>query len=190
MKNQELLIHDGGMSRQLIQHGAPFRQPEWSALALMECPESVTPAHSDFINAGADVITTNSYAVVPYHIGQDVFDERGSELLKLAGQSAQQAAQLSSRKIRVAAGIPPMFGSYRPNDFDPKRAVGMLTIFRENLLPYSDLILAETFSSVVEISTFLDVFGDCGKPIWVTISITSAPAPRRPAKHGSEVSFW
>ena len=29
-------ILDGGMGRELHRRGAPFRQPEWSALALME----------------------------------------------------------------------------------------------------------------------------------------------------------
>jgi S-methylmethionine-dependent homocysteine/selenocysteine methylase len=32
----EPLILDGGMGRQLQAMGAPFRQPEWSALALIE----------------------------------------------------------------------------------------------------------------------------------------------------------
>jgi S-methylmethionine-dependent homocysteine/selenocysteine methylase len=31
-----LLVLDGGMGRQLQAMGAPFRQPEWSALALMQ----------------------------------------------------------------------------------------------------------------------------------------------------------
>ena len=31
---------DGGMGRELMRAGAPFRQPEWSALALSEAPEA------------------------------------------------------------------------------------------------------------------------------------------------------
>ena len=33
-----LWVLDGGMGRELARRGAPFRQPEWSALALMEAP--------------------------------------------------------------------------------------------------------------------------------------------------------
>ena len=69
----ELLILDGGMGRELKAMGAPFRQPEWSALALIEAPEKVGAAHAAFVLAGADVITTNSYALVPYHIGEERF---------------------------------------------------------------------------------------------------------------------
>ena len=31
-----MIILDGGLGRELQAMGAPFRQPEWSALALME----------------------------------------------------------------------------------------------------------------------------------------------------------
>lgn len=69
----QIRILDGGMSRELSRLGAELRQPEWSALALMENPEIVGQVHREFIEAGADVITTNSYALVPFHIGEERF---------------------------------------------------------------------------------------------------------------------
>ena len=81
-------ILDGGMGRELKKIGAPFRQPEWSALSLMEAPEQVVAAHQSFIKAGAQVITTNNYAVVPFHIGHQRFEEEGERLTALAGQLA------------------------------------------------------------------------------------------------------
>ena len=77
-------ILDGGMGRELERSGAPFRQPEWSALALIEAPAHVGRAHADFARNGAEVITTNSYAVVPFHIGQERFDAEGLTLADLA----------------------------------------------------------------------------------------------------------
>ena len=47
-----MLILDGGIGRHLKKIGAPFGQPEWSALALIEDPLFVSQAHTDFINAG------------------------------------------------------------------------------------------------------------------------------------------
>jgi S-methylmethionine-dependent homocysteine/selenocysteine methylase len=52
-----IVILDGGMGRELARMGAPFRQPEWSALALMEAPHFVRQAHDAFIAAGSQVIT-------------------------------------------------------------------------------------------------------------------------------------
>ncbi|WP_442852291.1 homocysteine S-methyltransferase family protein [Pseudoalteromonas sp. SM9913] len=48
--------------------GAPFSQPLWSAQALIEAPQCVTQAHQGFIDAGAEIITVNSYACVPFHL--------------------------------------------------------------------------------------------------------------------------
>ena len=88
-----MIILDGGLGRELKAMGAPFRQPEWSALALMEGPDFVRAAHDAFIEAGADIITTNSYSIVPFHIGEAAFRNRAGELLDLAGQLAKSAAK-------------------------------------------------------------------------------------------------
>ncbi len=102
------------MGRELKRMGAPFRQPQWSAPALMEAPEAVAQAHAAFIAAGAEVVTTNSYAVVPFHIGQDRFAADGRMLAERAGRLARAAADgagRAGRKVLVAASLPPLFGS-------------------------------------------------------------------------------
>lgn len=53
----ETVILDGGMGRELQRRGAPFRQPEWSALALSEAPQAVEAVHAAYIDSGANVIT-------------------------------------------------------------------------------------------------------------------------------------
>ena len=90
--SNKVTILDGGMGRQLKAMGAPFRQPEWSALALIDAPETVTKAHQSFIDVGTEIITTNTYAVVPFHIGQERFDKDGASLISLAAKLARQAA--------------------------------------------------------------------------------------------------
>ena len=88
--NSEITLLDGGMGKELRRIGAPFRQPEWSALALMEAPELVVQAHNNFIEAGAQMIITNNYAVVPYHLGDDMIRDSGAELTALAGPSPNE----------------------------------------------------------------------------------------------------
>ena len=39
----DVLVIDGGMGKELRRIGAPFRQPEWSALALIDAPEFRPP---------------------------------------------------------------------------------------------------------------------------------------------------
>ena len=166
-----LVILDGGLGRQLEAMGAPFRQPEWSALALIEAPDIVRQAHDAFIAAGAEVISTNSYALVPFHIGDELFATNGPDLIALSGKLAREAADVANGPVQVAGSIPPMFGSYRPDLFEPVAAVPMMRVFRHALLPYVNYFLAETCSAIAEACCFLQVFGDAGKPLWVSLSL-------------------
>ena len=104
---ERITVLDGGMGKELRRIGAPFRQPEWSAAALIEAPDRVLEAHRNFVDAGAEVLITNNYAVVPYHLGADVIAERGTELTALAGRLAREAADGAGRPVLVAGSLPP-----------------------------------------------------------------------------------
>ncbi|KAI5364618.1 Putative Homocysteine-binding domain, betaine-homocysteine S-methyltransferase, BHMT [Septoria linicola] len=170
--DQSITILDGGMSRELMRLDAPFRQPEWSALALLEAPHLVRRVHLEFALAGADVITTNSYALVPFHIGERRFREQGKELAALAGRLAKQAAdeasQQQGRKIRVAGSLPPIFGSYEPEKFDAERVHEYLNVLVEALTPYVDVWLGETLSLIAEAQAVHEAVKHTGKPVWVS----------------------
>jgi S-methylmethionine-dependent homocysteine/selenocysteine methylase len=152
----EVLVLDGGMGRELERMGAPFRQPEWSALALIEDPESVARAHRNFIGAGAQVITTNSYACVPFHLGQERFVAEGSALATRAGQLARAVADECGGSVRVAGSLPPVLGSYRPDLFDVTLAEPIVSMLTAALHPYVDLWLIETTSSIPEANLWLN----------------------------------
>ena len=164
-------ILDGGMGRELARMGAPFRQPEWSALALIEAPQFVRAAHDAFIAAGSQVITTNSYAVVPFHVGDDVFAEQGAALIALSGKLAREAADAAPAKVLVAGSLPPVLGSYRPDLFEPVAAIKLLQVLVDNLTGNVDVWLAETQSSVAEVEAVRDVLGDDPRPLWLSFTL-------------------
>jgi len=164
-------ILDGGMGRELARMGAPFRQPEWSALALMEAPEFVRAAHDAFIAAGSQVITTNSYAVVPFHISEDVFVEQGAALIALSGKLAREAADAAPADVLVAGSLPPVLGSYRPDLFEPVAAKKLLQVLLNNLTDSVDVWLAETQSSVAEVEAVREVLGDDPRPLWLSFTL-------------------
>ena len=164
-----ITILDGGMGRELQRIGAPFRQPEWSALALMEAPECVSKAHEAFAEAGAKVISTNSYAVVPFHIGEARFADRGLELAALSGQIARGVAD--GRGVRVAGSLPPVLGSYRPDLFEVKAARAILSVLIEGLRPSVDLWLAETLSSLGEAELVDEMLHGDDRPLWLSFTL-------------------
>ena len=163
-------VLDGGIGRELLRIGAPFRQPEWSALALTEGPEWVIRAHRNFIEAGAQVITTNSYAVVPFHIGDSRFRAEGRELAALSGRLAREAAATATG-ITVAGSLPPLFGSYRPDLFDAALAPTIIDPLIEGLRDHVDYWLGETLSSIAEVRAIraaLDRTNGPEKPLWIS----------------------
>jgi S-methylmethionine-dependent homocysteine/selenocysteine methylase len=167
-------ILDGGMGRELERSGAPFRQPEWSALALIESPAHVGQAHAAFARSGADVITTNSYAVVPFHIGEERFASDGLRLVRLAGEIARKTADEFG--VRVAGSLPPVLGSYRPDLFNADDARPILQVLIEGLSPYADLWLAETQSSLAEVTLVRELLADDGRPLWLSFTLEDAHA--------------
>ncbi|WP_421849137.1 homocysteine S-methyltransferase family protein [Novosphingobium sp.] len=182
-----LLILDGGTGRELARSGAPFRQPEWSALALIEGPQFVSAVHRAYVEAGADVITTNSYAVVPFHIGEERFAAEGAALAALAGRLAREVADAefaaTGRKVLIAGSLPPICGSYRPDLVDLDRARPVLQVLVTALAPNIDHWLAETLSSLVEARLAATLTAPTGKPLWLSFTLederpTTAPALR------------
>jgi S-methylmethionine-dependent homocysteine/selenocysteine methylase len=182
-----ITILDGGMGRELKRMGAPFRQPEWSALALMEAPQFVGRAHAAFLAAGAEIATTNSYAIVPFHIGEDAFAKQGRALAECAGRLAREAVAASGRPARVAGSLPPLFGSYRPDLFDPARAPALLEVLVGGLEPFVDLWLAETQGSIAEAEAVRAALAGDRRPLWLAFTLQDdGPDPSRPRLRSGE----
>lgn len=188
-----ITILDGGMGRELERRGAPFRQPEWSALALTLAPASVGDIHLDYLKAGATVITVNSYAVTPYHLG-DKFFTKGEELIKTAAQLAFRAREESKKQadnkpasnppnspasVQIAGCLPPLFGSYRPDLFDDKQAPAIAQPLLAAQVDYVDIWLVETQSSIIEASTWQQLItaftatqtDTAPKPVWMAFTL-------------------
>ncbi|SEI18819.1 homocysteine S-methyltransferase [Pseudomonas asplenii] len=186
MKQRSMVVLDGGMGRELQRSGAPFRQPEWSALALSEAPEAVVGVHASFIAAGAQVITSNSYAVVPFHIGEERFAREGRQLAEIAGKLARTAADASVNPVRVAGSLPPLFGSYRPDLFQPERVAEVLTPLLEGLAANVDLWLAETQSLIAEVRAIHAHLPADGKPFWVSFTLQDEDTDETPRLRSGE----
>ncbi|WP_035239915.1 homocysteine S-methyltransferase family protein [Desulfobacter vibrioformis] len=193
MTTGKVTILDGGIGRELERQGAPFKQPEWSALAMIEAPWAVKQIHKAFIASGASVITTNSYALVPFHIGEEQFKKQSRTLAAGAGKTARAAVnetRIKTRpRTRVAGSIPPLFGSYRADLYRPERVVEIATPLIEGLCPYIDLWLCETQSLIdepVRIKSLTDHLDISGKPFWVSFTLDDLHLNREPVLRSGE----
>ncbi|MFC0821396.1 homocysteine S-methyltransferase family protein [Moraxella marmotae] len=184
-----MTILDGGMSRELMRLNAPFRQPEWSALSLYEAPSAVQQVHEDFIASGAMVITTNSYAIVPFHLGDERFVRDAQMLAERAGSLAKAAVQHQPSDKgavpKIAGSLPPLFGSYRPDLFQADKVAEVATPLIAGLSPYVDLWLCETQSAIIEPQSIKPLLPD-DRPFWVSFTLQDDKPTTEPALRSGE----
>lgn len=182
-----ITILDGGMSRELMRLNAPFKQPEWSALSLYEKPSAVQQVHEEFITAGAQVITTNSYAVVPFHIGEQRFQADGKMLADLAGRLAKSAVENHKDfPVRIAGSLPPMFGSYRADLIEKDRFKEIAQPIIDGLSPYVDFWLCETQSAIIEPVSIQPLLPKDGRPLWVSFTLIDEKPTSKPQLRSGE----
>jgi len=166
------LLLDGGMGQELVARGVDPSGGLWSAKALLESPELVRDVHRDYVAAGADVITTNSYASTRRRLDPSGIEGAFEKCNRAAGELARQAADEADRTVRVAGSLPPLHGSYRP---DKVRAVAELEpLYREQaelLAEYVDLFLCETMSTASEALAAAKGAAATGKPAWVSWTV-------------------
>jgi S-methylmethionine-dependent homocysteine/selenocysteine methylase len=182
-----LTILDGGMGRELKEIGAPFSQPLWSAQALIEAPDFVSQAHQNFVDAGAEIIITNSYACVPFHLGEELFAQRGFELAALSGELARAVADQAPQAVKVAGSIPPPFGSYRPDLFKVEQAASIIQTLYDAQEPNIDLWLVETLCSIQEFESIHAVLKQSTKPCYYAFSLEDTKGDSASIRSGESV---
>ena len=163
---------DGGIGFELKLRGVKVpshTESIWSALALIEDPDAVVNVHVDYIEAGADVLTINNYAVTPPILAREGMGDRVEELTELAVDLAERACAKAGRRPRLAGSFPPLETSYRADlvkgrdeVIDGYRRIGSVL---ENRV---DLILCETLASSNEAVWACEAASETGLEYWMS----------------------
>ncbi|XP_045777496.1 homocysteine S-methyltransferase 2-like [Maniola jurtina] len=123
--NNKVYVLDGGFSSQISRYVGTNvdGDPLWTARFLLTNPDDVYQTHLDFLRAGADVISTNTYqaSITGFvkHLGISAEEacrliRRAVELAKRARQTYSEECQnqgLPVRKVRIAGSVGP-YGAY------------------------------------------------------------------------------
>jgi len=171
----EPTLLDGGMGRELRFRGVEILDTIWSANALIVAPDVVRDIHRDYIAAGAEVITTNTYGVIRAELAKEGIEGRFAELNILACELAREArdeADTAGARVRIAGSLPPLRGSYRADLVGPYAEIYPLYAEQARLLaPYVDLLLCETMASGAEAYAAVKAAGETGLPVWVSYTL-------------------
>ncbi len=106
-----IVILDGGTGTEIQLRGVPMNDETWCAEANRTHPEIIRAVHTDYIRAGADVITANTFATSPLLFNALGRDGEIAELDRLAVHYARQAVESTERGEIAVAGS---FSTMRP----------------------------------------------------------------------------
>lgn len=165
-----IVLLDGGMGQELIARSKQPASPLWSAHVMMNEPEIVEAVHRDYIEAGAKVLTLNTYSATPERLARDasenLFEPLQGQAIDIAGRVAGDAG------IAIAGCLPPLFGSYHPQ-WAPDYATCLATYRRVVAMQTEavNVFLCETLASVKEVNAAVTAAVESGKPVWCAMTV-------------------
>ncbi|MCB9756186.1 MAG: homocysteine S-methyltransferase family protein, partial [Myxococcales bacterium] len=173
------ILIDGAVGTELERRGARMDAPLWSAHALLDDPALVETIHLDYLRAGAQLLTTNTFRTHARNLaaGGDALAERARELTILAVTLARAARDRHARergdalRARVAGSISPLEDCYEP-DRSPVRARALPEhrAMAEDLVAGGcDLLLIETMGRVDEACAAVDACDGLARPVWLSV---------------------
>ena len=183
LANREIVILDGAVGTQLQKMGVPINNIAWAATALQTHPFTVRLMHENYIRAGVDVITVNSYSaarhnLVPLGLG-DMTRELNVRAVVLAREARDRCAK--DRPVYIAGSVS-NYGMRTGSETTPKgvghftdRVEWTETASRSNLREQAeilaesgvDLLLVESTGSTTHRKWVLEACLSTGLPVWV-----------------------
>ncbi len=176
---RELILLDGGTGTEMQRKGAPMSGEVWCALATRSHPGILHDVHVDYIDAGADIITANTYASSPLMLkGNGLLDEM-EELDQKAVRIALDVREKADRPIAVAGSMsvmrPTIPGTDKiRTDFSmSERDTRPLYRQKAEILAEAgvDLILMEMMRDLDYSMWATEAAVATGLPVWMGISV-------------------
>lgn len=123
--SKRILILDGAMGTMLQRKGLQGNSESFN----LTNPETIGEIHNEYIEAGADIITTNSFSANSISQSEYNLSEKAGQMAEAAARIARKAAGEAPRKVWVAGSVGPTSKSlslaqnindpvFRPYSFD------------------------------------------------------------------------
>ncbi|MFK7854051.1 MAG: betaine--homocysteine S-methyltransferase [Granulosicoccus sp.] len=166
-----LLLADGATGTNLFAVG--LQTGDAPELWNVDHPERIANLHRSFVDAGSDIILTNSFGGTHYRLALHKAGHRVAELNSAAAQLARAEADAVDRTVIVAGSMGPTGEILAPNG--PVSIDEAKTAFAEQAQALAeggaDVLWIETISSAEEIEAAVLGAAEVGLPIVYTVSI-------------------
>jgi methionine synthase I (cobalamin-dependent)/5,10-methylenetetrahydrofolate reductase len=145
------VVTDGGMGV-LVSSAVPgLRCPEE---ANIRAPESVVTLHASFINAGAELIETNTFGANRHKLRSQFLEDEVAAINETGVKLAREAREISGRDVYVAGSIGPLgeLGGLAADERGPVFAEQAALLEGRGV----DLFMVETFFDLDELTTAIE----------------------------------
>jgi len=164
------LLADGGMGSGLFECGleSGYAPELWN----VEHPERIASVHRSFVDAGADIILTNSFGGTRHRLKLHRAEGRVEELNSRAATVARNATAGAGREIVIAGSMGPTGEILEP--LGPLTSAEAVAAFSEQAQALAnggvDVLWIETLSSVEELDAAITGAQTTGLPVVTTFS--------------------
>lgn len=180
LQTGDIVLLDGGTGTELEKRGAKMDPEAWCGPATLENVDVLEAVHRDYITAGADIITANTYASSRLMLEPAGYAGHFEETNRTAVAAAHRAREASGRDDVLVAGslsqmCPITADSDHPDMTREPPPETMRAAFRELafLLRDSgcDLILLEMMYYPHRFALALEAALETGLPVWVGFAV-------------------
>jgi methionine synthase I (cobalamin-dependent) len=171
-QNQIRLL-DGGFGSELRRHGVLLADDCWSAGANLTHQALLTDIHRDYVAAGADIVTANTFATSRFVLAGAGLDDRFDTINRAAIIAARDAAKSVDREVLVAGSLsclPPHFdpNAYPAPDLEYRAYLELCNRF----VDYgADLILLEMMQDSLHAARACRAANESRLAFWIGLSI-------------------
>ena len=170
LKQDTVIILDGATGTALENRGIKSALPLWSAHALIECPEIVKEVHIDYLNAGAEIITTNTFRTNKRVFEKGGIPDQSKGLTNLAVNLAKAAIKETNSSAWTAGSIAPLEDCYSPELVPSKSEITEEhSNHIKNLVDSGvDILLIETMNTILEAEEALKICQNYDKAFFLS----------------------
>lgn len=145
------ILFDGAMGTQLYAQGIPYERC-FDEFNLLQ-PDLVAAIHRAYINAGAEVIETNTFAANRIRLADFGLEQKVRDINFRGVKVAREAKEVSGEGIFLAGSVSSIGQPLAPiGTIEPDEAAAIFTEQIEALLEGGvDLLVLETFSNLIEL---------------------------------------
>ena len=174
LQQRDWLLLDGATGTNLFAAG--LMSGDAPELWNVDQPDKIRTLHRGFVEAGSDLILTNSFGGSRYRLKLHEAQGRVRELNMAAAGLARECADTAGRPVIVAGSIGPTGEILAP--VGPLTHADAVAAFEEQIAALieggADVIWAETISSVEEFHAAAEAAANQGAPFCATLSFDSA----------------